>query len=166
MLHVIHSSELARNVKFYMEANDTATANISTQGEKMNARKLLVSVLMFVIVLLSACTPAATPPAPTAVPPTVAPTVAPTQATNSQIVEYDLPTSGSEPGGIVVGPDGALWFVETAVNKIGRISTDGVVTEYPVPTAGAIDTDQGFLAVGPDGALWFNEDLVNQIGRI
>src|SRR5215212_6314987 len=81
MLHVIHSSQLARNVKFYMEANDTATANISTQGEKMNARKLLVSVLMFVIVLLSACTPAATPPAPTAVPPTaIPPTVAPTIA--------------------------------------------------------------------------------------
>ena len=88
------------------------------------------------------------------------------QAPNPQLVEYKIPTSASEPGGIVAGPDGALWFVETAVNKIGRISTAGVVTEYPVPTAGAIDTDQGFLAVGQDGALWFNEDLVNKIGRI
>ncbi len=88
------------------------------------------------------------------------------QAPNSQLVEYELPTSASQPGGIVAGPDGALWFVETAVNKIGRITTDGVVAEYPVPTPRAIDTDQGFLAVGPDGALWFNEDLVNQIGRI
>lgn len=83
-----------------------------------------------------------------------------------QLVENKIPTTASEPGGIVAGPDNALWFVETAVNKIGRITTAGVVTEYPVPTAGAIDTDQGFLAVGPDGALWFNEDLVNQIGRI
>lgn len=83
-----------------------------------------------------------------------------------QLVEYKIPTSASEPGGIVTGPDGALWFVETAVNKIGRISTNGVVTEYVVPTAGAIDTDQGFLAVDADGALWFNEDLVNKIGRI
>ena len=45
----------------------------------MNTRKSLVSVLMFVCVLLSACAPVATPIAPTAVPPTVAPTTAPTQ---------------------------------------------------------------------------------------
>src|SRR5262249_42608517 len=51
-------------------------------------------------------------------------------------------------------------------NKIGRISTDSVVTEYSVPTASAIDRDQGFIAIGPDGALWFNEDLVNKVGRI
>ena len=48
--------------------------------DRVNARRLLVSVLTLVIVLLSACTPAATPsPAPTAVAPTAAPTVAPTQ---------------------------------------------------------------------------------------
>src|SRR5829696_9976061 len=47
--------------------------------KNMNTRKLLVSVLMFVSVLLSTCAPAATPPAPTVVPPTVAPTTAPTQ---------------------------------------------------------------------------------------
>lgn len=82
------------------------------------------------------------------------------------LVEHEIPTSASEPGGIIAGPDGAMWFVETAANKIGRISSEGVITEYDVPTAGAIDTDQGFLAVGPDGALWFNEDLVNKVGRI
>src|SRR6188474_957224 len=48
-------------------------------GEKMNTRKLLVSVLMLGCVLLAACAPVATPPAPTVVPPTVAPTTAPTQ---------------------------------------------------------------------------------------
>jgi len=50
-----------------------------TRGEKMNTRKLLVSVLILVSVILSACAPVATPPAPTVVPPTVAPTTAPTQ---------------------------------------------------------------------------------------
>ena len=88
------------------------------------------------------------------------------EAPNPQLVEHAIPTSASEPGGIVAGPDGAVWFVETAVNKIARISSDGIITEYPVPTAHAIDRDQGFLAMGPDGALWFNEDRVNQIGRI
>ena len=32
---------------------------------------------------------------------------------------------------IAAGPDGALWF--TAGAYIGRITTPGVVTEYPVP---------------------------------
>ena len=46
----------------------------------MNTRKLLVSVLMLVSVLFTACAPAATP-APTAVPPTsVPPTAVPTTA--------------------------------------------------------------------------------------
>ena len=110
--------------------------------------KLLYVLLLFVLVACQAqatAAPMTAPLPPTAVPPTAAPTVAaaPAQATNPQLVEYQVPTSASEPGGMVAGPDGALWFVETAVNKIGRISTDGVVTEYSVPTAGAIDTDQG-----------------------
>jgi hypothetical protein len=50
----------------------------------MNTRKLLVSILMLVSILLSACAPVATPLAPTAVPttailPTAAPTVVPDQ---------------------------------------------------------------------------------------
>ena len=46
-------------------------------------------------------------------------------------------------------------------NKIGRITTAGVITEFPVrrranPTGSA----------GPDGALWFMEYAGNKIGRI
>jgi len=63
--------------------------------------------------------------------------------------------------GIVAGPDGALWFTE--YNKIGRLTTAGVLTEYPVPTNRAYN---GGIAAGPDGALWFTESQANQIGRI
>jgi hypothetical protein len=45
----------------------------------MNTRKLLVSILMLVSVLLSACAPVATPPAPIVIPPTAVTTVAPAQ---------------------------------------------------------------------------------------
>jgi hypothetical protein len=38
------------------------------------------------------------------------------------------------PSGITVGPDGALFFTENAGNKIGRITTAGVITEFPIPT--------------------------------
>ncbi len=82
------------------------------------------------------------------------------------ITEYALPTKDSWPGGITVGPDGAIWFVETGANQIGRITSDGKITEYAVPTAHAINPYQGFLTVGPDGAIWFNEELVNKLGRI
>ena len=39
-------------------------------------------------------------------------------------------------------------------NKIGRITTAGVITEFPVPTAGSSPVG---IAAGPDGNLWFTE---------
>src|SRR5690242_4492844 len=58
------------------ECYDASIQKISsTQGEKMNIRKLLVSSLMLACVLLSACAPAVTATqAPTLTPPTVAST--------------------------------------------------------------------------------------------
>ena len=44
--------------------------------------------------------------------------------------EYTIPTLGSQPTSIAAGPDGALWFTESGSNKIGRITTAGVITEY------------------------------------
>jgi hypothetical protein len=62
--------------------------------------------------------------------------------------------------GITAGPDGALWF--TALTTIGRITTAGVVTQYPVRGAEFL---YGITA-GPDGALWFTDSFANRIGRI
>jgi virginiamycin B lyase len=89
-----------------------------------------------------------------------------TQQSNSPvIIEHMIPSIAAHAGGIKVGPDGALWFVETTTQQIGRISVDGTVTEFPLPDGG-IAEGQGFIAVGPDGALWFNMDDANQLGRI
>jgi streptogramin lyase len=76
---------------------------------------------------------------------------------------YPVPTINSTPFGITVGPDGALWFTEETGNKIGRITTSGVITEYSIPTVNS--TPYGITA-GPDGALWFTEGAGEQIGRI
>ena len=66
-----------------------------------------------------------------------------------------FPTPDSGPDGIAAGPDGALWFTESyAANKIGRITTAGTVTEFPIPTAAQPSRR---IAAGPDGALWFTE---------
>jgi len=79
------------------------------------------------------------------------------------ITEYAVPTANSGPGGIAVGPDGTLWFTEGSANKIGRITTAGVITEYLLPAAVG---GPGGITAGPDGALWFTEYYANKIGRI
>src|SRR5262249_17643616 len=74
------------------------------------------------------------------------------------ITEFTGPGS---PGGITARPDGALWFTEIAGDKIGRMTTAGVVTDEIPITAGSDE-----ITTGPDGALWFAEAGKDQIGRI
>jgi virginiamycin B lyase len=78
---------------------------------------------------------------------------------------YYLPTSGSQAHGITAGPDGALWFTEFAGNRIGRITTTGVITEWTVPTPNAFLWE---IATGADGNLWFTENSNSnpKVGRI
>jgi hypothetical protein len=62
---------------------------------------------------------------------------------------------------IAAGPDGSLWFTEPLAARIGRITTAGLVTEFPLPSAA------GFLSsivAGPGGDLWFATGI--EIGRI
>jgi streptogramin lyase len=66
-------------------------------------------------------------------------------------------------GDVVSGPDGKLWFVESATNQIGNITTTGTITQYPVPTASSYPRS---IAVGPDSNLWFTEIYANKIGKI
>ncbi len=77
--------------------------------------------------------------------------------------EYAIPTANSKPSGIVKGPDGALWFTETASDRIGRLGQSAVVTDYAVPTANAAPLS---ITVGPDSALWFTESGRPAIGRL
>jgi streptogramin lyase len=63
-------------------------------------------------------------------------------------------TPDTAPLGITAGPDGALWFTEEGVNQVGRITTAGVLREYPLT---ALCCWPEYIAAGPDGALWFAE---------
>jgi len=92
--------------------------------------------------------------------------------TSNGITEYQVPTPGgvNGGGGIVTGPDGALWFIEPQPSKIGRLDpalaspgTSNGITEYPIPTAASLPVE---IVVGPDGKLWFGESSGNNIGRI
>ncbi len=55
------------------------------------------------------------------------------------------------PESIRRGPDGAMWFVESIANRIGRISSTGQVSEFDV----AHIASSG-MAVGEDGDVWFS----------
>ncbi len=56
---------------------------------------------------------------------------------------------------ITAGPDGNLWFTERNGNKIGRITTGGVITEFTHSHRNSRPYD---ITTGPDGNLWFTED--------
>ena len=58
---------------------------------------------------------------------------------------------GGWPNVITAGRDGAMWFSQYSANRIGRITPDGTITEYP--TSGSLTTGahpSGIVA-GPDG---------------
>lgn len=61
---------------------------------------------------------------------------------------------GTGPERITSGPDGNLWFTEFWTNRIGRMTTAGVLTEFPIPTP---DSAPRGITTGPDGNLWFVE---------
>lgn len=69
-----------------------------------------------------------------------------------QITWFDVPTASAGVVDITTGPDGNLWFTENlSTNRIGRISTLGVITEFPL-SAGHFPQ---YITAGKDGNVWF-----------
>ena len=75
---------------------------------------------------------------------------------------FAIPTPGSQPIAIVLGEDGNYWFTEANSSKVARITPQGAVTEFPLPTF-----SQPFaITRGPDGNVWFAEGANGQIAFI
>jgi streptogramin lyase len=64
---------------------------------------------------------------------------------------------------ITAGPDGNLWFTENSPGKVGKITTAGILTEYPLASTFAAPS---IITQGADGNLWFTETAAGKIGRI
>jgi streptogramin lyase len=76
--------------------------------------------------------------------------------------EYALP-AGARPTSVTFGTDGNIWFTENANNKIGEVTTHGVITEYALP-AGSAPFD---IIKSPAGDhMSFTESTANRIGAI
>lgn len=78
------------------------------------------------------------------------------------ITEIPLPDANGALVDIVSGPDGALWFTEQQANKIGRVTVNGLLTDYPLA---ALAGPTG-ITVGPDRAIWFTEIGTQSVGRV
>jgi len=74
---------------------------------------------------------------------------------------FAIPTADADATSLIAGPDGNLWFAERYGNKIGRVSPDGTITEFPL-LQGSSSPSQ--IISGPGGALWFTES--GKIGKI
>ena len=62
-----------------------------------------------------------------------------------------------------MGCSNACPFTEYNGNNIGRITPDGVITEFPIPTA---NSNPQLIASGSGNKVWFAESNVSNIGEI
>ena len=85
------------------------------------------------------------------------------RVTPSGVITTFYTGSYSNPMHITEGPDGNLWFTESNAGSIGKITTKGVVTEYPDPDLAYI-SPYG-ITTGPDNRVWFTAYNVGRIAH-
>lgn len=80
------------------------------------------------------------------------------------IREWTVPTKGAHPHDPAVGPDGALWFTEQMVSKLGRLDpATGKFREYPLK--GDNDGPHGLVA-DRNGNIWYTGNFAAHIGKL
>ncbi|MFN8515380.1 MAG: hypothetical protein U0232_32630, partial [Thermomicrobiales bacterium] len=72
----------------------------------------------------------------------------------------DYPLYASD---LLVGPDGALWFAGPRSDTIGRITTSGQITKFPIATGNPMQSvTVSSLLGGSDGNLWFGGSIYDR----
>jgi virginiamycin B lyase len=83
-------------------------------------------------------------------------------STQADWVLYPLNSPTSEPYGITMEGDTAVWFTEQATSHLGRFVGVSPPDEFPLPQQGshptAIDVDES-------GCAWYTAPAINRIGR-
>jgi virginiamycin B lyase len=63
---------------------------------------------------------------------------------------------------VTVASDGTVWATLQGANQLLRISPDGAMRAFDVPTRGSVPSD---VVMAPDGAVWFLQFRSNKIAR-
>ena len=98
-----------------------------------------------------------------------------TQASHKTYAYYDAETDGvsagislfdatSTPAGLVVAPDGNVWYVEESAQKVAWSPRFFIVGDGSAAITGA--TDPKDIAFGWDGALWITDYGASKIFRV
>ena len=88
-------------------------------------------------------------------------TVALAPPATAAISELALPTAASAPTGITVGADGNLWAVESAADRLVRVTPSGGITEFVLPAS-----REPLQIASAAGFVWFTERNGDRIGRL
>lgn len=83
---------------------------------------------------------------------------------SGEIKEFRLPMTDSDPAGVVLGPDGNVWFTEAATGDVRQITAGGKISD-PFP-AGTVTSMPAGIVTGPDANLWFTESSADKLGML
>ncbi len=87
---------------------------------------------------------------------------------DGSVIEHQLPTTspgadGERPNGLVVVPDGSIWFASDHSAQLQHLLRNGNVTGADAVSSG--DTWMPSVRLGPDGAIWWTRQNVGGLGR-
>jgi sugar lactone lactonase YvrE len=84
-----------------------------------------------------------------------------------RLTTFTVPTPGSYPVGIAIGPDGKIWFTESAASRIGRLDPAAAVscTAPPAPTLSVDGGSEAGVAPGEPFALAWTAVLGGAAGN-
>ena len=86
-----------------------------------------------------------------------------TEGNTTASEDCKLPAGDGQINGLVLAPDGNIWFSLGVPAAVARVTPAGVITIFPTPTLNSLPFG---LAVGPDKQIWFAESTGNAIGTI
>lgn len=77
--------------------------------------------------------------------------------------EFTIPTSNSGPSGLTSDQSGVLWFAESNVAKIAKMTIGGSITEYPT---GLTNSAPLAVAIAGDNSVWYLDSGRNSVGHL